>query len=152
MKKKYTFIMFLLVFCFLCTVQVFASRAYELEKIPPVIYKDIRIIAENNSPDNIGVVQAFNVNTNKLIWSKKVYKVRRSPFVEEDTQLIFIKEMKIENDRLIVINENLKSYILDPNTGKSLNARTNSIIIIAIAILVIIIMYVVLKRRKKIVN
>jgi len=119
MKRMYIFIVCLLIFCFLYVDQVYASRAFEPAKIPPLQYRNIKLIAENSSPDNMGIVQAFNSNTNKLIWSKKVYSVKIKPYIEADTQWIFIKEMKIENDKLIVINEKLKKYILDPRLFQS---------------------------------
>ena len=150
LKKRHIIIVFLLAFCFICTVQVFASRAYAPIIISPIIYKDIKIVAENSSPNNMGIVEAFNVNTNKLIWSKKVYKVKIKPGVEEDTQWIFIKEIKINNDKLLVVNEYNKIYQVDPNTGKVLNDN-NKVIAPAsliITILFIAILYIYKKRRK----
>ena len=150
MKKRFTKIIFLLAFCFICTLQVFASRAYAPITISPIIYKDIKIVAENSSPDNMGIVKAFNVNTNKLMWSKKVYKVKIKPGIEDDTQWVFIKEIKINNDKLLVVNENNKIYKVDPNTGKVLNDN-NIVIIVASLIIItlfIAIFYIYKKRRK----
>ncbi len=151
MKRKYIFIVFLPIFCFLYTNQVFASRAFAPEKIPPVIYKDIKFVAENSSPENMGIVQAFHVNTDKLIWSKKVYTVKINPNVEEDTQEIYIKEMKIENDKLVIINENQKKYILNPNTGNDFNNKNilTRIVIILIPVAVIICMVIKQYRKRK---
>lgn len=153
MKKRYTLIVFLLVFYFICTAQVFASRSSLPAKISPVIYNDLRIVAENNSSDNMGIVQAFNVNTNKLIWSKKIYKVKIKSGIEEDTQWIFIKEIKIYNDKLLVVNESNKIYEVDPNTGKVLN--DNNWIVISVLSLIIITLFIVTlymyKRRRKII-
>jgi len=153
MKKRYTLIVFLLAFCLICTVQVFASRISLPAKISPVIYNDLRIVAENNSSDNMGIVQAFNVNTNKLIWSKKIYKVKIKSGIEEDIQWIFIKEIKIDNDKLLVVNESNKIYEVDPNTGKILN--DNNWTVIAVLSLIIITLFIAIiymyKRRRKIV-
>ena len=74
MKRKYVFIVFLLVFCVINPQQVFADRTAPV-KITPIIYQNIKIVAENDSPENMGVVQAFDIDTNKLIWRKQVYKV-----------------------------------------------------------------------------
>jgi outer membrane protein assembly factor BamB len=100
-----------------------ASRAYAPVNILPLTYKNMKIVAENSTPDNMGIVQAFNLNTNKLIWSKRVYVVGIDPNIEEDAQLVFIKEMRIENDRLVVIDEHLRIYTLDPNTGKEITVE-----------------------------
>jgi hypothetical protein len=134
LKKKYVLIAFLLVYCLINPAQVFAIRAFEPVKITPIIYKDIKIVAENNSPENMGIVQAFDINTNKLIWSKQVYKVRMNPDVEADTQWRFIKDMKIEGDKLVVINEEQKTYMLDPNTGNSLDISSTVTIVLYIII------------------
>lgn len=104
------------------TIGTSESKAYAPSAIPPVLYKDIRILTENSSQYNMGIVQAFNTKTNKLIWSKKIYEVNIDSNIEEDVQLVFIKDMKIENDKLVVINEKNVSYTLDPYTGEGLDS------------------------------
>lgn len=149
MKRKYFFVVCLSIICLLYTNLVYASREYAPATIPPVIYKDIKIVAENSSLDNMGVVQAFNINTNKLIWSKQVYTIKINPQIEKDTQMVFIKEMMIENDKLVIIDENLKKYILDPITGNDFNKRHKWLIII-ILISITVIIYIVFKQNTKI--
>ena len=150
MKRNNFFIVCLSIICLLYTNQVYASREYAPATIPPVIYKDIKIVAENSSLDNMGVVQAFNINTNKLIWSKQVYTIKINPHIEKDTQMVFIKKMMIENDKLVIIDEYLKKYILDPNTGNDFNKRHKWLIIIIILISVTVIIYIVFKQYTKI--
>lgn len=104
------------------TIGTSESKAYAPSAILPVLYKDIRILTENSSQYNMGIVQAFNTKTNKLIWSKKIYEVNIDSNIEEDVQLVFIKDMKIENDKLVVINEKNVSYTLDPYTGEGLDS------------------------------
>jgi len=148
LKKKYIFITFLLVFYFINNLRVSADRGLPA-KIEPIIYNNIKIAAENNTPDNMGIVQAFDVNTNKLLWSTRVYKVKIKNGIEEDTQWIFIREMKIENDTLIIINERNKVYELDPVTGKDLNKiyYISSKIILFSAVSVIIIRLIIKKIK-----
>lgn len=93
----------------------------EPPKIETVIYKNIRIVAENSSPDTMSLVEAFDINTDKLLWSKEIYKVKMNPSIEADVQWVFIEELRIEDDRLIVINERQQIFILDPGTGKILS-------------------------------
>lgn len=153
MNKKFTFIMFILVFCFCCSVQVFASRGQAPAVIPSIIYKDIKIVAENSSPENMGIVQAFNANNNELIWSAKVYQVIIDPDIEDDTQWVFINEMKIDGDKLIIVNEKKAVFTLDPETGKDFDEDKSTItyfvIIIGIAILTAVVLLIVFVRRKK---
>ena len=149
MKKKYRLITFLLIFCLINPVQVFASRDRAPVKITPIIYKDIKIVAENSSPYDMGIVQAFDINTNKLIWSKQVYKVKLKSNVEADTQWVFIKDMKIDEDKLVVINERQKMFTLDPITGENLDKNNSvTIIYIAIPIFVITLMIILIMKKK----
>jgi len=152
-KKKYTFIVILLVFYFFYTVQVIAMRANEPAKISPIMYNDIRIVAENSSLENMGIVQAFDAKTNEQIWSTKVYKVKIKRNIEADTQWVFISEMKIDGDKLIIVNEKRKVYTLDPNTGRDLS-KDHSIknylkIIKGIAISTAVILLIIYMKRKK---
>jgi|GEM_PF-2945560 len=146
MKKIYKISMIILFFSFVFNIQVFASRVAPA-KISPIIYNDIRIVAENYSPEHMGVIQAFNIKTNKLVWSKRVYTVLINPFVEEDTQWAFIKEMKIEMDKLIVVNEEGKVYTLDPNTGENFKKYNPILSIIATVIIVLLLILIINKRK-----
>lgn len=149
MKRKYTFIVLLLTFYLLNSVEVLAIRAFSPAKISPIIYKDIKIVAQNSSPENMGIVQAFDEYTNKLIWSKQVYEVKMNPRIEADAQWVFIEDMRIDGDKLVVTNERQKMFTLDPNTGEDLD-KSNSVTIryIAIPIIVIILMVIVNFMKK----
>lgn len=151
MKRKHLLIILLLTFLLLNSVEVSADRVSPA-KISPIIYKDIKIVAENSSPNNMGIVQAFDTNTNKLIWSKQVYEVKMKPNVEADTLWVFIKDMKIDGDKLVVVNERQKMFTLDPITGENLD-KSNSVTIvyIAIPILVIMLMAIFIMKRKLII-
>jgi hypothetical protein len=119
MRKLLILIVSLLFFSLTDGVLVVADREAP-KKVDPVIFNDIKIVAENKSPETMSVVTAIDIKTNKLLWSKEVYKVRMNSFVETDTQWVFIKELRIEEDKLIVINEKQKKFVLDPYTGEKL--------------------------------
>ena len=151
MKKRHTLIVFLMAFCFIYTIQVFASRTYEPAKISPIIYKDIKIVAENNSPYNMGFVKAFDVTTNMPLWSNLVYRIKIKDNIEDDTQWVFIKEMKIVNDKLLVLNESNRTYVVDPHTGKVLNDANSVVIgfpVVVITTLIIVMLYINKKRKR----
>ena len=76
-----------------------------------------------------------------------VYEVKINPRVEADTQWVFIREMKIYGDELVVINEKEKIFTLDPYTGEDLN-NSNSVIETMIAIPIIVIMLIVIVKRR----
>lgn len=156
MNKKYMLIILTLVFCFCFSAQVFASRGHSPAVIPPITYNNIRISAENSSPENMGIVQAFDANTNELIWSTKVYQVEIDPDVEDDTQWIFISEMKIDGDKLLIVNEKKEVYSLDPETGKALNEDNPIIALVIITGLAItaavgILIFLLLRKKSTVI-
>jgi outer membrane protein assembly factor BamB len=140
------FIVLFLVFNLLNPVNLFADREAP-EKIPPIIYKNLKIVTENNSPGNMGLVQAFDINTNKLIWSKQVYEVKIKSRVEADTQWVFIKDMKIDGDKLVVLNEKQKVCTLDPTTGENLD-KIVTILYIVLPVTLIILLFIIFTRKK----
>ena len=95
----------------------------------------------------MGVVQAFDIKTNKLIWSKKVYDVKINPRVKADTQWVFIKNMKMDGNKFVVINEKEQVFALDPYTGEDLN-NSNLLIGLIIVIPIIVIMFIVTSKTK----
>jgi outer membrane protein assembly factor BamB len=101
----------------------------------------------------MGIIQAFDTNTNELIWSTKVYKVIVNPFIESDAQWVFISEMKIDGDKLVIVNERKKVYTIDPNTGKDISKghliRSYLKIFISIAISTVVILLIISIIRKK---
>ena len=126
MKKKKTIMIFLLAFILICTVLIVVNREHESKNVSQIIYKDIKIVAENNSLDNTGVVQGLDVKTNKLLWSTTVFKGTSTSSGDENVQLVFVKTMKIDKGRLLVFNKGNQVREIDPNTGKILNLASGT--------------------------
>lgn len=57
--------------------------------------------------------------------------------------------MKIENGKLVVINENLKKYILNPITGNDYNHYDNLVLIIFCSISFVIMIGFIIKLQRK---
>jgi outer membrane protein assembly factor BamB len=87
--------------------------------VEPVIYNNLKIVTEN-TPETMGIVQAYSQTTNELVWSTEVYHVNIKKWIEADTQWIFIKSMKIENTALIIIDEKNRTYELNPDNGQKI--------------------------------
>ena len=121
MRSRFIPILLILIFtCIIAKTQIYADRTMPV-KIEPVIYNNIRITAENSTKYNMGIVKAYNNTTGAFMWQKKIYNVGIFPNLEEDAQLVFIKEMKIHDGMLLVINEKNRVYKVDPLTGRVLN-------------------------------
>lgn len=110
--------------------QVFAERV-----APPTIQSlennGIRYEVPN-TVEKMGVVLAYDKQSGKRLWEKKVYRVFINPMVEKDTQWVFIKQIYMEDGKLIVVNEKGKRFELDPVSGKK---KQNSDIIVLLVII-----------------
>jgi outer membrane protein assembly factor BamB len=81
-------------------------------KIAPLIYKGIKFVASNTVKDSkLGYVQAWDVETGKKVWEKKVYSVVKIPFFLEEYALII--SLSIEDGKLVVVSDNGREYRID---------------------------------------
>lgn len=93
------------------------------KEIEPLIYRGVKYTAPHfgaliGKDFNGGHVLAYDEKTGELLWDAVVYEPAQESGVESDSSDIFITELKIENDRLIVVNENRERFALDLKTGK----------------------------------
>ena len=72
----------------------------------PVVYEGVRYEVPNDPP-RMGVVAAYDAASGQEIWERRVYEV-----TEPDVQWVFIKEMTINKDTLIVTDERGRTYPL----------------------------------------
>jgi hypothetical protein len=68
--------------------------------------------------EHMGRVQAFELSSGRKLWETKVYHVWIDPLAEEDVQWVFISSMQVQGGKLLVGNENGKSFRLDLKTGR----------------------------------
>lgn len=99
------------------------------KEIAPLVYKDkiytvphFGILQEDNYVG--GHVLAHDNITGKKIWDTEVYPVRHlekngSQTIEKDVMDVFITQLSIVGDKLIIVNEKNQHFELDPETGKS---------------------------------
>jgi hypothetical protein len=83
------------------------SKIKAPQEVIPVSYLGVKYSAR---VARMGYVEAYDEKTGLKLWEKKVYDVKIDPYVEEDVQWVFIKELKIENQQLIVTNTNDEVY------------------------------------------
>lgn len=101
----------------------FAKRTTPAE-VKPVVYEGIEYRAPINtySPDGksfplkMGVVEAWDKATGKMVWEKKVYTADLDPGLERDVQDVYITKLEIADRKLIVTNEHNDRYSIDLKT------------------------------------
>ncbi len=147
MKFLRRIVLGLLLLCLLMQNTVSADRMSPAE-VAPVYHNGIKYVANH---EKMGYVEAWDVDSGKLIWAKKVYDVKIDPLLEADVQWVFIRSMSIEKEKLIVTNEKNEKFEIDISKEKE-NKKNGAwpLSIAGLIILVIvsgIVCFVMKKRR-----
>ena len=80
-------------------------------KVDPVDYNGARYTAHTD--DHWETVEAADIKTGKQLWVVKIYRNNILPFMEEDVQWVFIKDMFILDGKLIIISEDSRAFDLN---------------------------------------
>ena len=115
MIKKFSLIPSLL----LATLVAEAKRGAPMEVLP-VKVGNIEYSAphRNGTQKQMGFIEARDLKSGKLIWSRQIYAVKYDPDLEGDVQDVFIKSITVEGNNLIITNERNSKYQLDLNSLK----------------------------------
>jgi hypothetical protein len=84
-------------------------------KVEPVIYEGVRYVAPNDNGRR-GYIQAWDTSTNRMLWSVTVFRNFINPLLEEDVQWNYIRTLRVEDGRLIVVDERDRAYSVDLKT------------------------------------
>ena len=95
--------------------QLTSAKRLPPVKVDPGINEGIRYVAPNDDGRR-GYIEAWNVGTNKKLWELTLFTNRIDPNLEEDVQWVFIKALNIQDGRLMVTSESVKTYQVDVNT------------------------------------
>ncbi len=85
--------------------------------VEPIVHNGIRYTVPNDK-GTVGYVVASDAATGRELWKKTVFRKRICPCLEHDVQWVFIKEMRLEGERLLLVTEANKVYALDLKTRK----------------------------------
>ena len=109
---------------------VFASlNAYTKRAAPNPVKPLVHDGVEYSAPmgvEKMGVIEARDAKSKALLWAQKIYRIKYNPDLERDVQWVFIKEIEIEDESLIVINERGQKYALDLKTRKVTEAELSA--------------------------
>ena len=72
----------------------------------------------NGTHKQMGSIEAQDLKSGKLIWSRQIYTVKYDPDLEGDVQDVFIKSITIQGNNLIITNERNSKYQLNLNSLK----------------------------------
>ena len=64
----------------------------------------------------MGVVEAWETATGRMLWEKQIYEVKLDPNLEADVQHVFVTKMEVLAGALLVTNESGEVYSLDLKT------------------------------------
>lgn len=80
--------------------------------VAPVLAGGVRYVAPNDDGRR-GYVQAWDTHTGKLVWEVTVYTNAINPDLEEDVQWVFIKQLRLAEGKLRVMDERDQAYSVD---------------------------------------
>lgn len=118
MKRKSAVIFWLAVFLFMNFAH--AKRSVPPD-VKPVFYKKTWNVPESLTleiafyapHEKMGVVTARDPKDNHILWEQKIYQISYNPFLEKDVQDVFITNLEIKGDSLVVTNEKKERYKLN---------------------------------------
>ena len=113
MIRKFSLISSLL----LATLLAEAKRGAPAEVLPLTV-GNIEYSAphRNGTQKQMGFIEARNLKSGKLIWNRQIYAVKYVPDLEGDVQDVFIRNIKVKGNSLLVTNERKSEYQLDLKT------------------------------------
>ena len=116
------FVLFFAVISLLCGI-AFAKREAPKD-VNPLERGGIRYTAPHWGPmqgrrQNGGYVEAWDIETGKMLWEMQVYMIQYNPKIEKDIQDVFITSLRIEGDVLIAENEAGDIFEIDLKTKMS---------------------------------
>ena len=100
---------------FSCCQEISMSKRTAPKEVVPVIVNQIRYSAPT---DSMGYLVATDLSSNKIIFSKRVYKVRYNFCLETDVQDIYIDSLYIKDEYLYIHDENERIYKMNMSTQK----------------------------------
>jgi hypothetical protein len=105
--------------------QLASAKRIAPEKVDPVIYQGIRYVAPNDAGRR-GYVEAWNIRTNKKLWELTIFTNTIASNLEEDVQWVFIKELSLQDGKLLVTTERGRIYQVDLTTKEITQSDSRS--------------------------
>ena len=92
-----------------------AAKRIAPAQVEPVVYEGIRYVAPNDDGRR-AYIEAWDVQTNRKLWSLMIFTNRIDPKLEEDIQWVFINGLSLHDGTLMVASERGNTYQVDLRT------------------------------------
>lgn len=100
----------------LCISESVAKRVVP-SKVTPVQVGSIEYsVPHGKSQNQMGCIDARKVGSGELLWIRQIYVVKYDPGLEGDVQDVYIKNIKLKGNSLIITNERKSEYQLNLKT------------------------------------
>jgi len=86
------------------------------QPVAPVFQNNVKYSAAGDG--RTGIVIASDASSGKELWRVEIFRVDYNPRLEEDVQDVYITELKLEDNRLLVKDEKLRCYLVDLSTRR----------------------------------
>jgi hypothetical protein len=96
--------------------------------VPPVLIDGVKFTVPNDNGCR-GYVRALDTKTGSVMWEKTIFRVWFCPpLPEADVWWVLIKEMKVQDGRILLLSERDKWYSLDPKTRKAKRISAQAVV------------------------
>jgi hypothetical protein len=109
--KKLFLVALSILFSF-CSIAQSAQKRAEPAKVKPVVYGQLTLTAPTNK---MGYIVAYD-SSGKEAWNIRIYKVHYNVFIEKDVQGVYINNIQLRKDNLLIRNDTDEDYLLDLKT------------------------------------
>ena len=113
-----------------CAVLTFLGASAQAKRlapkpVSPVISDGTRYSAEGDGRDQY--VVAANSTSGSVLWKVKVFHTHIKPWMEEDVQWVYITDLKLLGNSLLIRDESSRCYALDLMTKRVKNRQCNGV-------------------------
>ncbi len=98
----------------LCAIS--QNRGYKRvapKEVTPVLYGQLKLTAPTNQ---MGYIVAFDTTAGEVVWKVRIYKVHYDVFLEKDAQDVYINDIELRNDNLLIRDDTDQHYLLNLKT------------------------------------
>jgi hypothetical protein len=100
-----------------------SAKRVSPKTVVPVVYQGVEYSAVGDG--RVQYVLATEVATGMSLWKVKVFHTFVKPWIEEDVQWVFITDLKLAGQTLLIRDEKSRCYSLDLKTRRVQKERCN---------------------------
>jgi hypothetical protein len=95
-----------------CTIAQLAHKKIGPVEVQPVVYGQLTLTAPTNK---MGYIIAYD-SAGREAWNVRIYKVHHDVFLENDVQGVYINNIQLRGNNLLIRNDVDEDYLLDLKT------------------------------------